>query len=105
MNEYLKKYSQNFNSVLGFKPTGWTYSDLMCSLSTIKPQISGQVTIYGEVFVDSWMSIVMCLLLINVTAAYVIIHKVNYQQVYNLLGQQFLTQILLQNYDSTNKWY
>ena len=54
MNEYLKKYAHTFNSVLGFKPTGWTYSGSMYSLSTIKPQISGQVTIYGETFVDSW---------------------------------------------------
>ena len=74
MNEYLKKYSHRFNSVLGFKPTGWTYSESICSLSTIKPQISGQVTIYGEPFVDSWSNGDLFAVPINVSAANNLVH-------------------------------
>lgn len=78
MNEYLKKYSHNFNSILGFKPTGWTCSGSICSLSAIKPQTSGQVTIYGEAagLLDN-----VCYSLMFQLVRYI----VNYQQVYKNL--------------------
>ncbi|XP_052655606.1 DNA cross-link repair 1A protein isoform X2 [Harpia harpyja] len=44
---HLNKFSENFDQVLAFKPTGWTYSDSCLSLVDIKPQTRGKITIYG----------------------------------------------------------
>ncbi|NWR33970.1 DCR1A protein, partial [Tachuris rubrigastra] len=44
---HLNKFSENFDQVLAFKPTGWTYSDSCLSLADIKPQTRGNITIYG----------------------------------------------------------
>lgn len=47
MQDHLNKFSENFDQVLAFKPTGWTYSDSCLSLLDIKPQTRGRITIYG----------------------------------------------------------
>ncbi|NXS27557.1 DCR1A protein, partial [Pomatostomus ruficeps] len=47
LQDHLKKFSDNFDQVLAFKPTGWTYSDSCLSLGDIKPQTRGKITIYG----------------------------------------------------------
>lgn len=47
LQDHLNKFSENFDQVLAFKPTGWTYSDSCCSLEDIKPQTRGKITIYG----------------------------------------------------------
>ncbi|NXW45787.1 DCR1A protein, partial [Nyctiprogne leucopyga] len=47
LQDHLNKFSENFDQVLAFKPTGWTYSDSCLSLVDIKPQTRGKVTIYG----------------------------------------------------------
>ncbi|NXC62518.1 DCR1A protein, partial [Aleadryas rufinucha] len=47
LQEHLNKFSENFDQVLAFKPTGWTYSDSYLSLEDIKPHTRGKITIYG----------------------------------------------------------
>lgn len=47
LQDHLSKFSEDFDQVLAFKPTGWTYSDSCLSLEDIKPQIRGKITIYG----------------------------------------------------------
>ncbi|XP_048361207.1 DNA cross-link repair 1A protein isoform X2 [Sphaerodactylus townsendi] len=47
LQNHLNKFSENFDHILAFKPTGWTYSDRCCSLSEIQPQTRGKITIYG----------------------------------------------------------
>ncbi|XP_034296058.1 LOW QUALITY PROTEIN: DNA cross-link repair 1A protein [Pantherophis guttatus] len=47
LQNHLNKFSEKFDHILAFKPTGWTYSDGCCSLSDIKPQTRGNITIYG----------------------------------------------------------
>ncbi|NXX58820.1 DCR1A protein, partial [Scopus umbretta] len=47
LQDHLNKFSENFDHVLAFKPTGWTYSNSCLSLVDIKPQTRGKITIYG----------------------------------------------------------
>ncbi|NXH95875.1 DCR1A protein, partial [Pachycephala philippinensis] len=47
LQDHLNKFSENFDQVLAFKPTGWTYSDSCLSLEDIKPHTRGKITIYG----------------------------------------------------------
>ncbi|NXH61047.1 DCR1A protein, partial [Rhabdornis inornatus] len=47
LQDHLNKFSENFDQILAFKPTGWTYSDSCLSLEDIKPQTRGKITIYG----------------------------------------------------------
>ncbi|XP_014815717.1 PREDICTED: DNA cross-link repair 1A protein [Calidris pugnax] len=47
LQDHLNKFSENFDQVLAFKPTGWTFSDSCLSLLDIKPQTRGKITIYG----------------------------------------------------------
>ncbi|NXK91369.1 DCR1A protein, partial [Formicarius rufipectus] len=47
LQDHLNKFSENFDQILAFKPTGWTYSDSCLSLADIKPQTRGKITIYG----------------------------------------------------------
>ncbi|XP_029466310.1 DNA cross-link repair 1A protein isoform X2 [Rhinatrema bivittatum] len=43
---HLSKFSK-YDRVLAFKPTGWTYSDRFSSVADIRPEIRGNITIYG----------------------------------------------------------
>uniref|UniRef100_A0A0F7ZAL2 DNA cross-link repair 1A protein n=1 Tax=Crotalus adamanteus TaxID=8729 RepID=A0A0F7ZAL2_CROAD len=47
LQNHLNKFSEKFDHILAFKPTGWTYSDGCCSLGDIQPQTRGNITIYG----------------------------------------------------------
>lgn len=47
LQDHLNKFSENFDQILAFKPTGWTYSDSCLSLEDIKPRTRGKITIYG----------------------------------------------------------
>ncbi|XP_062436619.1 DNA cross-link repair 1A protein isoform X2 [Rhea pennata] len=47
LQDHLNKFSEHFDQVLAFRPTGWTYSDSCLSLVDIKPQTRGRITIYG----------------------------------------------------------
>lgn len=47
LKDYLKSYPK-FNSLLAFRPTGWTYSEKIGNeLHLLKPVVSGNVTMYG----------------------------------------------------------
>nr|XP_006135033.1 DNA cross-link repair 1A protein isoform X1 [Pelodiscus sinensis] len=45
LQNHLNKFSEKFDQVLAFRPTGWTYSN-SCH-AVIKPQTRGKITIYG----------------------------------------------------------
>ncbi|XP_043911874.1 DNA cross-link repair 1A protein [Protopterus annectens] len=47
LQAHLSSFSDRFDQVLAFKPTGWTYTDKCDSLTDIKPQVRGKITIYG----------------------------------------------------------
>ncbi|NXV10321.1 DCR1A protein, partial [Cettia cetti] len=47
LQDHLNKFSETFDHILAFKPTGWTYSNSCLSLADIKPQTRGKITIYG----------------------------------------------------------
>ncbi|XP_010222659.1 PREDICTED: DNA cross-link repair 1A protein [Tinamus guttatus] len=47
LQDHLNKFAENFDQVLAFRPTGWTYSDSCYSVVDIKPQTRGRITIYG----------------------------------------------------------
>lgn len=44
---HLNKFSGKYDRVLAFKPTGWTYSQGCGSVTDIRPDIRGKVTMYG----------------------------------------------------------
>nr|XP_033797243.1 DNA cross-link repair 1A protein [Geotrypetes seraphini] len=43
---HLIKFSR-YDRILAFKPTGWTYSDRFKSVADIRPEIRGNITVYG----------------------------------------------------------
>ncbi|XP_007665881.2 DNA cross-link repair 1A protein [Ornithorhynchus anatinus] len=47
LQSHLSKFGGKYNQVLAFKPTGWTYSEKSSSISDIKPETRGNITIYG----------------------------------------------------------
>ncbi|KAG7282330.1 hypothetical protein CRUP_002718 [Coryphaenoides rupestris] len=47
LRAHLSKFSAQYDRLVAFKPTGWTFSQQMDSLNDIRPQISGNITIYG----------------------------------------------------------
>ncbi|KAJ7325215.1 hypothetical protein JRQ81_018235 [Phrynocephalus forsythii] len=47
LESHLNKFSEKFDQILAFRPTGWTYSEGSCSVSDIQPQTRGKITIYG----------------------------------------------------------
>ncbi|XP_043723364.1 DNA cross-link repair protein SNM1 isoform X1 [Telopea speciosissima] len=48
LKQYLVTYMHQYTSVLAFRPTGWTYSEVTGNhLNLIRPRSSGNVTIYG----------------------------------------------------------
>ncbi|KNA25996.1 hypothetical protein SOVF_001310 [Spinacia oleracea] len=48
LKSYLKTYQDQFNAVVAFRPTGWTFSESVGSqLDLIKPNCRGNIQIYG----------------------------------------------------------
>lgn len=48
LTSYMKSLCPRYTAVLGFRPTGWTYTEKLGSnLEQLKPQCSGAVTVYG----------------------------------------------------------
>ncbi|XP_058102717.1 DNA cross-link repair protein SNM1 [Magnolia sinica] len=48
LQQYLKKYGEQFTAVLAFRPTGWSYSEAIGNqLDLIRPSSKGNVKIYG----------------------------------------------------------
>ncbi|KAJ3607320.1 hypothetical protein NHX12_024372 [Muraenolepis orangiensis] len=47
LQAHLSMFSAQYDRLVAFKPTGWTFSQKMDSLDDIRPQVSGDITIYG----------------------------------------------------------
>ncbi|XP_051925343.1 DNA cross-link repair 1A protein isoform X2 [Hippocampus zosterae] len=47
LREHLARFSGQYDRLVAFKPTGWTFSQQMASLEDIRPVVSGNVSIYG----------------------------------------------------------
>ncbi|XP_060950988.1 DNA cross-link repair 1A protein [Limanda limanda] len=47
LQQYLARFSQQYDQLLAFKPTGWTFSQKVESVEDIRPQIAGNISIYG----------------------------------------------------------
>ncbi|XP_028647274.2 DNA cross-link repair 1A protein [Erpetoichthys calabaricus] len=44
---HLNKFLGKYDKILAFKPTGWTYSGVSNSVADIRPDVKGNITIYG----------------------------------------------------------
>ncbi|XP_070847019.1 DNA cross-link repair 1A protein [Chaetodon trifascialis] len=47
LQDYLARFSRQYDQLVAFKPTGWTFSQQVQSVEDIQPQISGNISIYG----------------------------------------------------------
>ncbi|XP_070708005.1 DNA cross-link repair 1A protein [Pempheris klunzingeri] len=47
LQDYLSRFSGQYDQLVAFKPTGWTFSQQVESVGDIQPQISGNISIYG----------------------------------------------------------
>ncbi|CAL8281803.1 unnamed protein product [Merluccius merluccius] len=47
LQAHLNRFSTQYDRLVAFKPTGWTFSQQMDSMDNIQPQISGNITLYG----------------------------------------------------------
>nr|XP_046232310.1 DNA cross-link repair 1A protein [Scatophagus argus] len=47
LQDYLAHFSSQYDQLVAFKPTGWTFSQQVESVEDIQPQISGNISIYG----------------------------------------------------------
>ncbi|XP_061611483.1 DNA cross-link repair 1A protein isoform X1 [Phyllopteryx taeniolatus] len=47
LQQHLGKFSSQYDLLLAFKPTGWTFSQQTASMEDIQPVVSGNVSIYG----------------------------------------------------------
>nr|CBN81447.1 DNA cross-link repair 1A protein [Dicentrarchus labrax] len=47
LQDYLARFSRQYDQLVAFKPTGWTFSQQVESVEDIQPQISGNISIYG----------------------------------------------------------
>uniref|UniRef100_A0A1A7XS70 DNA cross-link repair 1A protein n=2 Tax=Iconisemion striatum TaxID=60296 RepID=A0A1A7XS70_9TELE len=47
LQDHLARFSTQYDQLVAFKPTGWTFSEQVESVGDIQPQISGNISIYG----------------------------------------------------------
>ncbi|XP_035469335.2 DNA cross-link repair 1A protein [Scophthalmus maximus] len=47
LQHHLARFSQQYDQLVAFKPTGWTFSQQVESVGDIQPQTSGNISIYG----------------------------------------------------------
>ncbi|KAM9424745.1 DNA cross-link repair 1A protein [Pholidichthys leucotaenia] len=47
LQDHLARFAQQYDQLVAFKPTGWTFSEQVESVDNIQPQISGNISIYG----------------------------------------------------------
>lgn len=47
LQDYLARFSRQYDQLVAFKPTGWTFSQQVDSVEDIQPEISGNISIYG----------------------------------------------------------
>lgn len=48
LQDHLARFSAQYDRLIAFKPTGWTFSEQVESVEDIQPQISGNTSIYGQ---------------------------------------------------------
>lgn len=48
LQDHLARFSAQYDQLIAFKPTGWTFSEQVESVEDIQPQISGNTSIYGQ---------------------------------------------------------
>ncbi|KAK2820420.1 hypothetical protein Q5P01_023379 [Channa striata] len=47
LQDHLTRFSRQYDQLVAFKPTGWTFSQQVESVEAIQPEISGNISIYG----------------------------------------------------------
>uniref|UniRef100_A0A3Q3MQE8 DNA cross-link repair 1A (PSO2 homolog, S. cerevisiae) n=1 Tax=Mastacembelus armatus TaxID=205130 RepID=A0A3Q3MQE8_9TELE len=47
LQDHLARFSGQYDQLVAFKPTGWTFSQQIESVEDIQPQINGNISIYG----------------------------------------------------------
>ncbi|XP_012710603.2 DNA cross-link repair 1A protein [Fundulus heteroclitus] len=47
LQQHLARFSAQYDRLVAFKPTGWTFSEQVESVEDIQPQISGNISVYG----------------------------------------------------------
>lgn len=47
LQDHLARFSGQYDQLVAFKPTGWTFSQQVDSVGDIQPEISGAISIYG----------------------------------------------------------
>ncbi|XP_072229600.1 DNA cross-link repair 1A protein [Leuresthes tenuis] len=47
LRDHLARFSRQYDQLVAFKPTGWTFSQQVESIEDIQPVISGNISIYG----------------------------------------------------------
>lgn len=47
LQDHLARFSGQYDQLVAFKPTGWTFSQQVESVEDIQPQINGNISIYG----------------------------------------------------------
>ncbi|XP_038136498.1 DNA cross-link repair 1A protein [Cyprinodon tularosa] len=47
LQDHLARFKAQYDRLIAFKPTGWTFSEQVESVEDIQPQISGNISIYG----------------------------------------------------------
>uniref|UniRef100_A0A3Q1KBH8 DNA cross-link repair 1A protein n=1 Tax=Anabas testudineus TaxID=64144 RepID=A0A3Q1KBH8_ANATE len=47
LQDHLARYSGQYDQLVAFKPTGWTFSQQVESVDDIQPEIRGNISIYG----------------------------------------------------------
>ncbi|XP_040922415.1 DNA cross-link repair 1A protein [Toxotes jaculatrix] len=47
LQDHLARFSERYDRLVAFKPTGWTFSQQVESVEAIQPEISGNISIYG----------------------------------------------------------
>ncbi|XP_056285406.1 DNA cross-link repair 1A protein [Pseudoliparis swirei] len=47
LQDYLARFSERYDQLVAFKPTGWTFSQQVESVEDVQPYVSGNISIYG----------------------------------------------------------
>lgn len=55
LEQHLARFSSQYDQLVAFKPTGWTFSQQVESVGDIQPDVSGNIFIYGMTAdIDKW---------------------------------------------------
>lgn len=47
LQDHLARFSGQYDQLVAFKPTGWTFSQQVESVEDIQPEVKGAISIYG----------------------------------------------------------